>query len=145
MTRPRIIIVVPLAWAVFCLVPVADAPSGQDQHAAFWQVVQTVKDILAGKNTEQARNTIAKGASLVYGARFENLRSVVAGEVKTCSLADTTYHGVMIQAESNPSEDMAFLLLKTVTSDNARVRFHTVVFMKDSTGQFRIRHWQTSD
>jgi len=127
------------------MVPIANNVSSQDTHGEFWQLVQAVKDILAGKNVEQGKTTIARGASLVYGTTFEDLKGVVAGEIKTCSLADESYQGVMIQAKTNTSEDMGFLVLKTQTSDKAKVRFHTVVFMKDSTGQFKIHSWHTGD
>jgi len=57
------------------------------------------------------------------------------------SLADTSYHGVMILGETNPSEDAGYIILKTVKSDTTQVRFHTVVFLKDSTGRFNICSW----
>ena len=145
MSRRKICLVSPLVAALFCLTFAANTSPDHDGHAAFWQVVQTVKDILGGKNTGQARNSITKGASLVYGTRFENLGSVVSGEVAGCALADTSYHGVMIQAETNPSEEMGFIVLKTVTAGSGKIRFHTVVVVKDSTGQYKIHHWHAGD
>ena len=125
--------------------PSTSAVSGQDKHEAFWELVETVKDILAGRNLEHAKASIAAGAHLVCGAHFENLERVVSGEASTCSLADTSYRSVMINAKTNESEDAGFLVLKTVTSDNLNVRFHTVVFMKDSTGQYKINGWHTGE
>jgi hypothetical protein len=145
MPRLRNIPVFQVVCALFCLLPTANTPSSQDEHAAFWQVVQTVREILAGQNVVQTTDAIAPGARLIDGVRFEDLRSVVAGENKNCSLADTAFHGVMIQGRTNPAEDMGFLILKTVTYDNTRVRFHSIVFLKDSTGQFKIQIWHTGD
>ncbi|HXX65421.1 MAG TPA: hypothetical protein VEO56_16590 [Bacteroidota bacterium] len=145
MPRPGIILILPFIAASFLPVPIASTSPGKDEHAALWQVVQSAEDILGGKNIGQARNTITKGASLIYGTRFENLRRVVGGEVAGCSLADTSYHGVMIQAETNPSEEMGFIILKTVTADSGKVRYHTLVVEKDSTGQYRIHHWHTDN
>jgi hypothetical protein len=125
------------------MVPIPNTVSSQDKHEEFWQFVQTVRDILAGKNIEQAQTIIPPGARIVYGARFENLRAVVAGEIKACFLADSSYHGVMIQAETNPSEDAGVLILKTQKYDTTKVRFHTIVFMKDSTGRYKIHTWHT--
>jgi len=119
--------------------------SGQEKHEEFWQLVETANDILAGKNLEHAKRSIAQGARLVYGVQFEDLQSVLAGEVPNCSLADSTYSGVMINAKTNVSEDAGFLVLKTVNSDNSRVRFHTVVFMRDSTGEYKINGWHTGE
>ncbi len=132
-----------LLFVSLCLVPIANTVSRQEEHEEFWKTVRTVNDILAGQNIEQAVATISKGARLVCGVRFENLRAVVAGEVATCSLADTSYHGIAIQAQTNPSEDMGFLVLKTQQADTTKVRYHTVVFLKDSTGQFKILSWHT--
>jgi hypothetical protein len=134
-----------LLFALLSMVPLANNLSSQDKHEEFWQFVQTVQDILAGKNVEQAQSIIPQGAGLVYGARFEDLKSVVAGQIKSCSLADTSYHGVMIQAKTNPSEDAGFLILKTQKYDTTKVRFHTIVFMKDSTGKYKINIWHTGD
>jgi hypothetical protein len=48
---------------------------------------------------------------------------------------------VEIIGKTNPSEDAGFITLKTVQYDTTRVRFHTIVFMKDSTGEYKISIW----
>ena len=108
-------------------------------------MLQTVQDIVAGKNLEQATRAISPGATLVCGSRMENLRSVVAGENATCTLADTSYHGIAVQGRTNASEDMGFIVLKTVKADTTVVRYHTVVFLKDSAGDYRISTWHAGD
>jgi hypothetical protein len=135
-----LLVVIPFALGLM-----VNSASCQEKQEDFWQLVETVKDILAGKNIEHAKGAIAEGARLVYGVQFEDLRSVVAGEVKTCSLGDESYQGVMISAKTNASEDAGYIVLKTVKSDNSKVRFHTVVFMKDSLGQYKIHSWHTGD
>lgn len=143
MSRTRNLLVLPLLFVLLGTAPIVDNVSNQEARERIWQLVRTVKDILAGEDVEQARTAVSQGARLVYGARFEELEAVVAGEIKGLSLADTSYHGVMIRAETNSSEDAGFLILKTQKSDTTNVRFHTVVFMKDSTGQFKIHGWHT--
>jgi hypothetical protein len=145
MSRIKNLLVLPLFCVLLYLTPIASIVVSQDKHEQFYQFVQTVRDILAGKNVEQTQAIIHRGARLIYGARFENLKSVVAGEIKGLSLADTSYHGVMIQAETNPSEDAGYLTLKTVKYDTTKVRFHTIVFMKDSTGKYKINSWHSGD
>jgi hypothetical protein len=145
MSRTRNLIVFLLVSVLLCMASMVNNISSQDAHAEFYKVVQTITDILAGKNTQQALTLIHQGARLVYGARFENLKPVVAGEIKGLSLADSSYHGIMILGETNPSEDAGFITIKTVKSDTTQVRFHTVVFMKDSTGQFKIHSWHTGN
>ncbi len=141
MSRTKILLVVPLLFVLLCMVPSANSVSGQDKPERFYGLIQTVEDILTGKNVEATQTTIAHGARLVYGAEFEDLMGVVTGEIKTCSLADTSYQGVMVQLKTNQSEDAGYLILKTQTVDKAKVRIHTVVFMKDSTGQLKIESW----
>lgn len=119
--------------------------SSQDEHKEFWQIVETVRDILAGENIENSRTSIAKNARIIYGTKSANLRSVVAGENKAFLLADTSYHGAALDAQTNGAEDMGLLVLKTRKIDTTKVRFHTVVFLKDSTGQFKIISWHTGD
>ena len=142
MSRTRNHLVRFLLFVVLCMVPFANNVVSQDKHEEFWKFVRKIQDILAGKNIEQSQTIIPRGARLIYGARVENLSGVVAGEVKTCSLADTSYHQLEIVAKTNPSEDAGFVMLKTVKYDTTKVRFHTIVFMKDSTGQYKIDIWQ---
>ena len=145
MSRTKNLLVLPHLFAVLWIVPIASTVSSQDKSDGYYGLVQTVQDILAGKNVEQTQTTIANGARLVYGAEFEQLKGVITGEIGTCSLVDTSYHAVMIRAKTNPSEEAGYIILKTQTVDKAKVRFHTVVFMKDSTGQLKIESWHTGD
>lgn len=141
MSRTRDFLVPLLLFALTCIVPFTSTGSGQQNHEQFWHFVQTVQNILAGKDVDGSQAIIPSGARLVYGTRFESLRAVVAGEISSCSLADTSYHQVEIIAQTNPSEDAGFLALKTVQHDTTKVRVHTIMFMKDSTGQYRISIW----
>lgn len=132
-----------LLFASLCMVPFANSGSTQEEHEEFWKTVRTVEAILAGDKAEGTLATVSQGASLIWGGRFEKLKAVVAGEIKGLTLADTSYHGVMIQARTNSSEDMGYLILKTQKYDTTKVRYHSVVFLKDSTGQYRILSWHT--
>jgi len=129
---------------VLCLALPLNIATSQEEHKEFWHLVQTINDILAGKDVDHAKSCIAHGARLVDGARFVDLEGALTGNDTTVALADTSYQGVMIQGRTNPSEDMGFLILKTVKSDKSMVRFHTVVFLKDSTGEFKIECWHAS-
>jgi hypothetical protein len=126
---------------LFLLLPTAGGALSQEDHREYYEFVDKVLDITQGENVEQAHTIIRRGARLVYGTRFEELKSVVVGEIKTSSLADTSYHAVMIRAETNPSEDAGYIILKTQKTDTTKVRFHTIVFMKDSAGQYKISAW----
>lgn len=112
----------------------------QDEHE-FYKMLRTIQDILAGKNPVETRKAVGAGATLIRGGKLEDLRSVLSGGQGECLLADTSYRGIAVQGRTNTSEDMGYIVLKTQTSDTARVRFHTVVFTKDSTGRYLINTW----
>ena len=145
LSRTRNIPVLLLLFVPLCMVLNPNTLSSQDEHEDFYKIIRTVEDILAGKNVEQALNVIGQGAGLICGTRLENLRDVVTGKVATCSLADTSFHGIMVKGRTNRAEDMGFIILKTQKSDTTKVRFHTVVFIKDSIGQFKISIWHAGD
>ena len=130
-----------LIFLSLCMVLNSNSVSSQDEHEEFYRIIRTVQDILAGKNVEQALDVVGQGAGLICGARLENLRDVMTGKVPTCSLADTSFHGIMVQGRTNSAEDMGFIILKMQKSDTTEVRFHTVVFIKDSVGRFKISVW----
>lgn len=141
MSRTRNLIVVLLIAVPLSIGPNASSALGQDGHEEFYKLLQTVQDILAGKNVEQSLKAIGKGAGLVYGTKQVDLRGVVTGEITTCALVDTAYHGIAIQGRTNESEDMGFFVLKTQKVDTAVVRYHSIVFIRDSTGHYQINIW----
>lgn len=113
---------------------------GQDEHE-FYKMLRTIEDILAGKNSGESRKAVGAGATFIREGKLEDLRSVLSGEHGECLLADTSYRGIAVQGRTNTSEDMGYIVLKTRTADTTRVRFHTVVFAKDSTGRYLINTW----
>jgi hypothetical protein len=132
-----------LAAAIF-VTSTAGNLFGQEDHGEFWRVVQIIENILTGENAGKPENVIGRSAELIFGGKVANLRDVVSGKVPACSLADTSFHGATIDARTNASEDMGFIRLKTRRADTTQVRYHTIVVLKDSTGEFEIVSWHTS-
>ncbi len=145
MSRTRKSLLLLPLFILLCIAPDPASPQWPVRRVDFYGIVQTIQDILAGKNREQAMDVIATSADLVYGTKLLNLKSVVGGEVKSCTLVDTSYHGVMIKGQTDPSETMGYILLKTAKRDTAKVRYHSVVFVKDTAGQYKIIGWHTGD
>jgi hypothetical protein len=141
----RRIAVAILGCGLISCISFAAIGTGQDKSDDVNRLVQTVRDILGGKHPEVTATAIAPGAMLVKGTRFENLSDVVAGRSRTCSLTEGSYEAVSLQSKTNKSDDAGYLILKTQHIDKNRVRFHTVVFMKDSTGLLKIESWHTGD
>ncbi len=134
-----------IAAAALLLSPAARAQSNEDRAEPFYAVVRTVEDIIAGKNLEQAKNAIVPGALLVRGTDLVNLREVVEGRNPKVSLVDTAQHAVMIMLKTNKAEDAGHLILKTVAYGSEKLWYHTVTFMKDSTGQVMIESWHAGE
>jgi hypothetical protein len=109
-------------------------------------LVETVQGILAGKQPVAGGIVISPGAHLIFGTHFENLFAVVKGESRECSLNEgPTGQMLWMSMKINDPEDAAFLTLKTRIENPPSVRYHTVVFMKDSTGHWSIQTWHTSE
>lgn len=117
----------------------------KDQSSQWKPLIKAIQDVLAGHPIESRNIIIAPGAYLAFGDKYENLKSVTSGESKTCSLKeDSTRGAVQVVLKINDSEDAGFITLKTQTDKETNVRYHTVVFMKDSSGDWIIEAWHTS-
>jgi hypothetical protein len=143
MKRARNRVVLLAVCGTCCIITAGNSSLSQDDHEEFWKMLQTVQDILGGRNIQQAKAAIGRGASLICGSNVADLTAVVTGESTSCMLADTSYHGIQVQGRTNTSEDMGFIVLKTVQSDTTRVRYHSVVFLKDSVGHYKIILWHS--
>ncbi len=141
MLRKSLLILAILLAVLLSGIPGGRMLLGQEEHEAFWKVVRAIEDIREGKNLDQAGLSVAKGAHLISGSADVNLLEAVLGKARPCPLADTSYHGIAMAGRTNESEDMGFIVLKTVKSDTTKVLYHSVVFLKDSTQQFKIVLW----
>jgi hypothetical protein len=118
----------------------------QDQSDKWKPLVESVQDVLAGKPIAEKGISISPGAYVVWGATADHLRRVAAGDSAAFSLTeDTSRFSASLTLKINDPEDAAYLLLKTQKHDNTEPRYHTVVFMKDSTARWVIQAWHTSN
>ena len=107
-------------------------------------LVSLAEQILADHAAEQSTPAIAPGARLVFGSRNVDLRDVVSGRDTSITLVERPSHQpIALHLKTNESEDTAYLLLTTATPSK-EPRFHTVVFMKDKAGVWRIETWHAS-
>ena len=108
-----------------------------------WQVLlHTVQEILTGNVPGQYSARIAPGAQLAIGDRLLDLAGAVASCDSNLLLEDQTRGPVFLHLKMNDEENAAFLLLGT--QPDSEKRYHTVVFMKDSTGTWMIEGWHAS-
>jgi len=108
-----------------------------------WQILlHTVQEILTGNSPGQYSARIAPGAQLAIGDRLLDLEGVVASRDSNLLLEDQTRGPVSLHLKMNTEENAAFLLLGT--QPDSKKRYHTVVFMKDSTGTWMVESWHAS-
>jgi len=108
-----------------------------------WQVLlHTVQEILSGEAPGPYSARIAPGAQLVLGDRMLDLGEVVASRDSNALLEDQTRGPVSLHLKMNDEENAAFLVL--VTQPDAKARYHTVVFMRDTTGAWLVESWHAS-
>lgn len=108
------------------------------------QLLGITQRILAG-NVNQSDTLVTAGARLVSGSLDVNLREVVAGKNTSLSLVeDSSRGGIAIRLKTNDNDDAGYLLYTTSTREKKNLWYHTVVFMKDKAGQWRIESWHTS-
>ncbi len=142
MSRTKHLIPIVLSTCLALAIPGGTMLFSQDGHDAFWKVVRSIQDIREGKNLEEATKCITKGSRLINGSRYGYLKDAATGDVSPCALSDSSYHAIAIEGRTNEAEDMGYIVLKTVKADTTKVRYHTVVFLRDSTGEFKISAWQ---
>lgn len=115
----------------------------QQEKPSKWRpMVQTVEDILTGRNLDRTSVSIAPWAKIVVGSTLEKLHGVVTGK-GTIHIQDTSAIPVSVELKTNDSEDATYLILGTRNTTSLEKRFHTVAFMKDSLGVWKIESWQT--
>ena len=130
----------------FCLVPelsVGQTNRTQDPDITD-QLVAIAQNILSGRTNEESANSIAPGARLVSGSSNVDLRDVVVGTDTSVTLADRPPRQPnALQLKTNQNEDSAYLLL-TTSNQGKDVRHHTIVFMRDKHGEWKIEMWHVS-
>ena len=109
------------------------------------QLVTMAQDILSGQNVEKCISLVAPGARLVFGSVNADLKDVVLGRIKNLTLVEgPSHHPTALRFKTNESKDSAYLLL-TTSSNEKELRYHTIVYMRDKEGKWRIETWHASD
>ncbi len=143
MLRTKGILLLGACLVFASLIGLADGKKNEQTNVGWEGQVEIVKNILSGRNIENVKGMISPGAELVHGAVRDNLYDVVTARGRSFSLLeDSTRKPVSLSLKMNDAEDASFLLLQT--GPDKETIIHTVVFMKDSAGQWKIETWHTS-
>ena len=112
--------------------------------AGDWRVLQhTVQEVLTGSRRLGPNSArIAPGARLAVGGSVLDLATAVAAGHADLLAQDQTTPPTLIRQKMDPDGSAAFMLLGM--ERDSKMCYHTVVFMKDSTGTWMVETWHVS-
>ena len=115
------------------------------QSEMYKSMLKSVEHILKGYDLKTVKRFINPEAYLIYGKYYESLQGVLNGEHNKIKLIEGSDSKV-IYSHFTMSDDKTtgYTILKTQIKKGGPTRFHTIVFMKNETGDWQIKHWQVS-
>jgi hypothetical protein len=114
-----------------------------DDNSPEWGVLNhTIQEALTGGQLGPYSAKIAPQAQLAIGDSLLDLPAVFASGRGDLLRGDQNRPPVSICRKMNAEKNAAFLLF--ATQRESKTRYHTVVFMKDSTGTWMVESWQVS-
>ncbi len=102
-------------------------------------------NIIHGDNLEKAKISIDPEAYVIDGNHYESLWGVLTGEIKTCRVVEGPKTTIPF-SNAFVTDDMsaASIVLKSVSEDGKRVRYHSVLFVRATTGEWKVKSWHVS-
>jgi TonB family protein len=122
------------------------AKGNSKDYAIFIASLQDMAmNIIHGRKREEVKATIEPDAYIIDDNHYENLYAVLNGEIKTCNVVEGS-GSEMSYFHAYLTEEMtaASLVLKTTSANGRRVRFHTVLIVKQPGGEWKIKSWHVS-
>jgi hypothetical protein len=102
-------------------------------------------NIIQGSKLDRAKASVEPGAYIIDGNHYENLVAVLNGEVRTCKVVEGPdsqirfFHGYI-----NDDVTWASLVIKTAFANGKRERYHTIQFVRQPGGEWKIKSWHVS-
>lgn len=116
------------------------------RYTGYYAFADRVLAILRGATSDSLKSQIDPGAYAIIGNRYEHLYSLIFDKPKRDVLVEgpnSTSNFFALTVDD--SEDMAVITMKTRPGAGKPERYHTIVLMKSSLGQWKIRAWHTSN
>ena len=146
MKRHRSLLVSCIVMGLFIGSALAHAGDVKEKDAKWTPLVESMKNILLGKRSDQPGIDVAHGAQLVIEGSIVSLADVLAEKDKKHSLVEKSEKSpVSVLLKMNDAEDAAYIILGTQPEGQKGQRVHTVIFMKDANGKWLIENWHTSN
>ena len=120
-----------------------DKVSDKEQLGKTLQAI--VDGILKGTDLKKATSHVDFEAYLVDGKYFESLPGVLHGESTHCKLVEGKESRITFQSlHITDNLSAAYMVMKTQTPLLGE-RFHSVVFFRDSSAEWKINSWHISN
>jgi TonB family protein len=122
------------------------AKGNSKDYATFvFSLQEIAMNIIHGRKFEQVKASIEPDAYIIDGNHYENLYAVLKGEVKTSNVVEGPSSEVSyFHAYLTEEMTAASLVLKTTSANGKRVRFHTVLIIRQPGGEWKIKSWHVS-
>jgi TonB family protein len=118
---------------------------GKSGAEALMKLKDSAVQLLQGKSTDDFVSHIDPEANIVIGGKMENLLRLVKDKEKRSMLVEGPESKLdFSQLRTSDKDDSAYLLLRMKPGGAKADRFHTVVFFKSKSGEWKIYSWQTS-
>ena len=116
------------------------------EHDVFIESLQSIAiNIIQGSKLEQMKSSVAPEAYVIDGNHYENLYAVLNGEVKTCKVVQGPNSKIpFFNAYVTDDMNAASVVLKSVSANGKRERYHTVLIVRQPGGDWKIRSWHVS-
>jgi TonB family protein len=120
--------------------------SSPAKRGEFLQSLQSLASkIIQGINLEQVKSSIDPGAYVIDGNHYENLWAVLSGEIKTCQVVDGPNAKInYFNAYATNDMSTVSMVLKSISADGRRERYHTVLFVREPTREWKVKSWHVS-
>ena len=114
------------------------------KNKELWKLQKVVVEYLTGRSEQDILSLIDPEAYIIADTKYENLKAVLTdwNKVKLYLGIPERPFGVR-HLKTDASENSAYLTLFTPEIDRPAFN-HTIVFMKDSVGDWKITAWHTS-
>lgn len=120
-------------------------PATPETRFAAEEIKGIVRDILQGADRPSIRSAISPGALLVDGGSQRDLSEALFGKNRSTAVIRESDRKVTIERLSiSPETTSAYLVTEIQFKTRTESRFHSVFFMKDKQGNWKVKHWHTS-
>lgn len=149
--RVRILYVCVFVFALMSASPAQDPvfipndPAPAEFRYTAEEIKGVVHDILQGVSRPSVKSTILPAAMLIDGGSQSDLSESLFGNKKSTAFTREKDPKVTIeQLWISPELTSAYLITEIRSKTKEESRFHSVFFMKDKKGDWKIKHWHTS-